>query len=48
MGTVIVGKIESGYVRKGDTLVLMPLCGASPSASSTTRTSLPVTYSPAR
>lgn len=24
MGTVVVGKIESGRMRKGDTLVLMP------------------------
>lgn len=24
MGTVVVGKVESGRVRKGDTLVLMP------------------------
>lgn len=24
MGTVVVGKIESGHVRKGDTLLLMP------------------------
>lgn len=24
MGTIIVGKIESGHVRKGDTLTLMP------------------------
>lgn len=24
MGTVVVGKIESGFLRKGDTLVLMP------------------------
>ncbi|KAF9055061.1 hypothetical protein BDZ89DRAFT_1055681 [Hymenopellis radicata] len=24
MGTVIVGKVESGHIRKGDTLVLMP------------------------
>ena len=25
MGTVIVGKIESGHLRKGDTLLLMPI-----------------------
>ena len=24
MGTVVVGKIESGHIRKGDSLVLMP------------------------
>lgn len=24
MGTIVVGKIESGYLRKGDTLTLMP------------------------
>ena len=24
MGTIIVGKIESGHLRKGDTLILMP------------------------
>ena len=24
MGTVVVGKIESGFMRKGDTLLLMP------------------------
>jgi peptide chain release factor subunit 3 len=24
MGTIVVGKIESGHVRKGDTLLLMP------------------------
>jgi peptide chain release factor subunit 3 len=24
MGTIVVGKVESGHIRKGDTLVLMP------------------------